>query len=173
MNRPRCRKAPLGSGGHSTGEVLASLYPVASVAQHLHIAVCVRATEGEGPHVIHVHPVCGEVAQAPVAPGRPSFLHSPTKPSGTVPTIRPSSSPCPPRADVRTTLVRGVVVLAAAPMGRGLGAVDTAHVRPPGGVRHFVPAPGLEPGISADCVRISPRGAGTAHLCRWVSGLVG
>lgn len=81
--------------------------------------------------MVHVHPVRGEVAQAPVAPSLAPFLHSPAEPSRSVPAVRPSSSPCPPRADVRTTLVRPVVSVAAPAVRGGLGAVDTAHVRPP------------------------------------------
>lgn len=116
-------------------------------------------------------PSAGEVTQAPVAPGRAPFLHSPAKPRSSVPAVRPSPAPCSSGADARATLVRPVVRLAASSVCGGLGAVDTAHVRPPGGGRRCVPAPGLEPGNSAECVRISPRGPVPRTSSRWVSGL--
>ncbi|MFH8680915.1 DUF3761 domain-containing protein [Streptomyces lydicus] len=45
-----------------------------------------------GAHVVYVHPVRGEVAQAPVAPGRAPFLHSPAEPRSSVTAVRPSHS---------------------------------------------------------------------------------
>lgn len=125
----------------TTAELRRRLELVAPVAQDLDVRVQVLTTEGQRVHVVHVHPVRGEVAQAPVAPGRAPFLHSPAEPGSSVPAVRPSPSPCPPGADVRAALVRGVMGVATAPMGRGLGAVDAAHVCPPGGVRR----PGRRP----------------------------
>ncbi len=80
--------------------------------------------------MVHVHLVRGEVAHAPVAPGRAPFLHSPAKPRGSVPAARPSSPPRTSGTDTRPSLVRPVVRVAASAVRRGLGAVDTAHVRP-------------------------------------------
>lgn len=66
------------SGVRRSGpELRTGLEPMASVAQHLNVAVNVLATEGQWAYVVHVHPVRGEVAQAPVAPGRTPFLYSP------------------------------------------------------------------------------------------------
>ncbi len=75
-------------------ELRARLELVAVVAQHLNVAVYVLPAEGERAHMVDVHPVCGEVAQAPVAPGRAPFLHSPAEPRSSVPTGRPSPTPC-------------------------------------------------------------------------------
>lgn len=41
--------------GASDPEILARLEPMAVVAQHLHVAVCVLATEGLRTYVVHVH----------------------------------------------------------------------------------------------------------------------
>ncbi len=133
------------------------------VAQHLHVAVGVFPAEGQRAHMVHVHPIRGKVAQAPVTPRGAPFLHSPAEPRSSVPAGCPSPAPCASGTDTRSSLVRGVVRLAAAPMGRGFGAVDTAHVRPLGGSL-WCARPETRTrelcGVRTDL----PEGAGTAHL---------
>ncbi|WP_328966155.1 hypothetical protein [Streptomyces virginiae] len=63
------------------------------MAQHVHVAVCVLATEGQRAHVVHVHFIGAVRFQAPGTPGRAPVLHEPAEPGSSV--VPGRSSPAP------------------------------------------------------------------------------
>lgn len=171
---------------------------MAPVAQHLDVAVHVFTAEGQRAYAVNVHPVHGEVTQAPVAPGRAPFLHASAKPRGSVPAVRPSQAPCSSGTGARPSLVRPVTGVAASAVRGGprcsrynacaspwwaswscsvsdlIGNMPGPVGPVPMGIRSLVvvcPPPDSDRATLRGSFRVPPRGPVPRTASRWVSGL--
>lgn len=103
---------------------------VAAGTERVNVPVCVLATHGQRAYVVNLKLGRTEVAETPRTPATAPTVDQGTQPCGTLVPFRSASSSACTGTDRGPTLVCLVVSLAAAPMGRSRGTVNTAHVRP-------------------------------------------
>ncbi len=121
--------------------------------------------------MVYVHRFRGEVVQAPVTPGVTALLYPCAEPRRRIMASRPAPTACTSGTNRGKRLVLCVVNVAASAASCRVGALNAwGHGSPPGRRCRGVPAPGLEPGNSAGCFRVSPRGPVPRTSSRWVSG---
>lgn len=130
MGRPVRGSHGQSERGIARPEILAGLELVARTAERLYVPVRVRPAQRERLYVVHVDVRREDMPTTAHALPAPRLPDDPAEPSGSRVAPCENLPTLPPSPYRRTLLVSLVVGLTAAPMGRRLRTVDTAHVHP-------------------------------------------